>query len=215
MFDAKTLVELLAFRGREMEQAGEGISYRMEAVLGLGREEVETVCAKIREEDLGYVVIANYNCPMQYVICGEDQAVSLAEEQLLHRGAKRCVPLNVSGPFHTKFMKLAGEALKEYFGKISFQAARIPVIHNVTGNYKNEKESIQELLIEQVQGSVRFEDSIQRLLDQEFDTFVEIGPGKVLSGFVKKMNRMVSIYKIENAEDLENVVLKIKETDEI
>lgn len=212
VFNAEDLVELLAFRGEAMEKASEGISCKMSAILGLERKEVEDTCKEIMDGESGYVVIANYNCPKQYVICGEKKAVEYAEKVAKEKGAKRCIALNVSGPFHTKFMKEAGEDLREKFKKMVFMKPNIPIVYNVTGDFIQTNESIQELLIRQVKSSVYFEDSINKLLSEGVDTIIEIGPGKILSGFVKKINRDITMYNIETVEDLKVVIEKMEET---
>ena len=211
VFTAQELVELLAFRGEEMQKAAEGIKCKMTAVLGIERHMVEEACIETNEKEIGYVVIANYNCPGQYVICGEELAVEYAEELLKKGGAKRCISLNVSGPFHTKFMKPAGESLRKKFEGINFGSPKIPIVYNATGNFQKENQTIKELLINQVQSSVYFEDCIRKLLMEGVDTMIEIGPGKALSGFVKKINREVTILKIETAEDLHGLIEKMEE----
>lgn len=211
VFDAKTLVNLLAYRGIEMEQAGKGIAFKMEAVIGLPHAVIEAICMEIEEKESGYVRIANYNYPLQYVICGDKNAVESAQEKLQKAGAKRCIPLNVSGPFHSKYMKPAGEALKRKFSEIEFQELTIPIVCNVTGEIVKDKNKLKELLEKQVSSSVHFEESIQTLLNQGVDTFIEIGPGRVLSGFVKKIDRSVSIYQIETVEEFVDVMDKLEE----
>jgi [acyl-carrier-protein] S-malonyltransferase len=206
VFNAKELVDLLAFRGEVMGKAAKGISCKMTAVLGLEREKVQDVCKEAAQKGIGYVVIANYNCPGQYVLCGEEKAVEYAEGLAKNKGAKRCIPLNVSGPFHTKYMEPAGDALSERFKGLLFQKPSIPIVYNATGDFIKKDETIKGLLTKQVQSSVYFEDSIRKLLEEGVDTIIEIGPGKVLSGFVKKVSRKVAIFKIETAEELNTVI---------
>ena len=135
---------------------------------------------------LGCVVIANYNCPGQLVIGGEKAAVEKAAALAKEKGAKRCLPLKVSGPFHTPLMAPAGAALEEYFRSVTFAQPQIPVIFNCLGDARGDGDTIPALLERQVQSSVYMEDSIRRLASMGVDAMVEIGPGKALSGFVKK-----------------------------
>lgn len=211
VLDEKTLIDLVAFRGNEMEKAAKGIACKMTAVLGAKREVVEEECKLVCEKEIGYVTIANYNCPGQYVICGEEIAVNAVENEVLEKGAKRCIPLKVSGPFHTKYMKAAGDALREKMKQVNFFDMEIPVVFNATGRRKEDDESMVDLLEKQVQESVYFEDCIRTLIEAGVDTLIEIGPGKVLSGFVKKVSRDVTVMNIENYEDFENISKKLEE----
>ena len=153
VFDAKTAVELVAFRGRAMEQAAAGRETAMMAVLNLDRESLQCACDEAA--DAGCVVIANYNCPRQLVIGGEKAAVEKAAALAKEKGARRCLPLKVSGPFHTPLMAPAGDALREHFKTVKFAEPEIPVIFNCLGDIKNEEQSIPELLEQQVQSSIR------------------------------------------------------------
>lgn len=206
VFDAKTVVSLASFRGSQMEMAAQGVDHKMSAVLGADREVVQNVCKEASKLELGCVDIVNYNCPGQFVICGERLAVEKAEEFAMKEAAKRCICLNVSGPFHTKFMKPAGDALHRKFQNVPFQKLAFPIVFNATADFLRKEETIQELLVKQVQSSVYFEDSIRKFINEGIDTFVEIGPGKVLSGFVKKIDRDVTLYQIETAEELREFI---------
>ena len=183
VFDAATAVKLVAFRGKAMAEAA-GRASAMMAVLNLDRAPLQETCKEA--SDLGCVVIANYNCPGQLVIGGEKAAVEKAAALAKEKGARRCLPPKVSGPFHKPLMAPAGEALKQHFESIEFAAPQIPVIFNCLGDVKPEGVSIPELLVKQVQSSVYMEDSIRRMAAMGVDAIVEIGPGKALSGFVKK-----------------------------
>lgn len=209
VFDAKTAVELAAFRGQAMEKAAEGVESAMMAVLGLDREPLQDACEKAAA--LGTVVIANYNCPGQLVIGGEKAAVEEAARLAKAAGARRCLPLKVSGPFHTPLMAPAGAALEEYFENIPFGEPKIPVVYNCLGDLKPEGESIQRLLVRQVQSSVYMEDSIRRMAELGVDTFVEIGPGKALTGFVRKTLPGAQVFAVETVEDMENLEKEIKQ----
>lgn len=203
VFDANTAIGLTAFRGRAMEQAAEGHPSAMSAVLGIDRQTLQSACEDAA--DMGCVVIANYNCPGQLVIGGDRDAVAKAEKLALERGARRCLPLRVSGPFHTPLMAPAGAALKTYFQDIPFCTPKIPVIFNCLGDVMGPQDSIPELLVRQVQSSVYLEDSIRKMTEMGIDAIVEIGPGKVLSGFVKKTVPGFPVCSIETVQDVEQL----------
>lgn len=201
VFDAKTAVRLVAFRGKAMEEAAKGHDSAMMAVLGLDREPLQRACEAAA--DLGTVVIANYNCPGQLVIGGCRAAVERAAALAKERGARRCLPLKVSGPFHTPLMAPAGAALEAYFRTVPFEEPRIPVVFNCLGDVRPEGTSIQSLLVRQVQSSVYMEDSIRKMAAMGLDALVEIGPGKVLAGFVKKTVPGFPVCSVETAADVE------------
>ncbi|WP_295580616.1 ACP S-malonyltransferase [uncultured Oscillibacter sp.] len=209
VFDAATAIRLVAFRGRAMEDAAAGRESAMMAVLGLDREPLQAACEEAAP--LGCVVIANYNCPGQLVIGGEKAAVEQAAALAKERGAKRCLPLKVSGPFHTPLMAPAGDALQAYFQGVDFAAPAIPVVFNCLGDVKGDETAIPELLVRQVQSSVYMEDSIRRLAAMGLDALVEIGPGKALSGFVKKTAPEMPVHAVETAADVEALVQLVKE----
>ena len=204
----KSVVELVAFRGKAMEEAAGDGEYGMQACLNIGREALQSACDEA--SDAGLVVICNYNCPGQLVISGEKAAVEKAAALALEKGARRCIPLKVSGPFHTPFMKPAGDALRERFRTVEFGELQFPVIFNAIGRAKTAEETIPELLEKQVQSSVWFEDSIRYMESQGIDTVVEIGPGKALSGFIKKTTKNIKTYVVEDAASLEAVVSELK-----
>lgn len=201
VFERETAVELAAFRGEAMQKAAQGTDSAMVAVLGLDRAPLLEACEEA--STLGTVVIANYNCPGQLVLGGQKDAVEKAAALAKEKGAKRCMPLKVSGPFHTPYMAPAGEALKGYFETVDFHEMQIPVIFNCLGDVKGEDVTIQELLVRQVQSSVYMEDSIRRMIEMGVDAIVEIGPGKALSGFLKRIDPLVKVYNVETAEDVE------------
>ena len=200
VFTAKQAIELVAFRGAAMEKAAEGVESAMTAVLMLGREALERCCEEA--SDLGVVRICNYNCPGQLVIGGEKAAVDKAGELAKAAGARRLMPLRVSGPFHTPLMKPAGDALRERFASESFGGMKTPVLFNCLGREKGE-EAIAELLERQVQSPVYMEDTIRRLMELGVDTVVEIGPGRALSGFVQKTaGNAMTCYAVEDCQSL-------------
>lgn len=174
----------------------------MTAVLGLDTDVIEKVC----EETPGMVSVANYNCPGQTVITGEEAAVNKVAEKLKEAGAKRCVPLKVSGPFHSPMLSGAGEKLGEALAEIEIHDIAVPYLANVTADYVTRKEDVKDLLVKQVSSSVRWQQSVERMLSDGVTTFIEIGPGKTLSGFMRKINRDVTVLNIEKIEDLEKVV---------
>lgn len=194
-------VKVVRERGILMQNAVPVGLGAMAAVLGAKKELIEDVC----ENTKGIVRIANYNCPGQIVISGEVEAVEKASEALKEQGAKRVIPLNVSGPFHSPMLKEAGEQLVKVLDTIEIKKPVVPYVANVNAKMITEAEPIKELLGQQVSSSVRFEQSIEALLEDGVDTFIEMGPGKTLSGFVKKVNRKVNVINIEKVEDLEKL----------
>ena len=209
VFDAATAVELAAFRGKAMAKAAEGIDCGMTAVLALDRDKLQACCDEASA--LGVVQICNYNCPGQLVIGGEKAAVDRASELAKAAGAKRCLPLKVSGPFHTSLMHPAGDALREKFQTVTFGEMQIPVLFNCLGREKEEGDTIPALLERQVQSSVYMEDTIRRLGELGVDTVVEIGPGRALSGFVKKtLGTSVRCLPVETEQELTAAVAELK-----
>lgn len=174
----------------------------MAAVLGLDAQTIEKVCAQTE----GIVSVANYNCPGQIVITGEQAAVEQAGQALKEAGAKRIMPLKVSGPFHSEMLVPAGEKLAKEFENVTMRGIAVPYVTNVTADFVRDEEQIKRLLVKQVSSSVRWQQSIERLIEAGADEFVEIGPGHTLSGFMKKINRDVAVFHIEKPEDLEAYV---------
>ncbi len=172
----------------------------MAAVLAMDAERIEQVI-----EDISDVQIANYNCPGQIVISGKKEAVELAAEKLKEAGAKRVIPLNVSGPFHSKMLTGAGEKLGKVLEGVKVSKPEIPYVANVTAEYVTDEGLVKPLLTRQVYSSVRWQQSVETMLKDGVDTFVEIGPGKTLSGFMKKISRDVKVLNIEKMDDLEKL----------
>lgn len=208
VFDAETAIELVSRRAQEMHKAAEGIDCKMSAIMGFDREPLAECCEAASGE--GVVQIANYNCPGQIVIAGEaagvDKAVALAAE----KGARRCVPLPVSGPFHTVFMEPAGKVLESVFAGTTFGEMKFPVIFNAIGREKTAEETISSLLVRQVSNSVYFEDTIKTMAASGIDTVVEVGPGKALSGFVRKTCKEIKCHNVESFEGLQAVIEALK-----
>ena len=208
VFDAQTAISLVAFRGQAMAQAVQGRACGMAAVLGLDRETLKKACEEASE--LGVVECTNFNCPGQIVISGDEAAVDKAGELAKAAGAKRVLPLKVSGPFHTSLMAPAGDALRERFQTVDFHEMEIPVLFNCLGDLKGENDTIPNLLERQVQSSVYLEDTIRRLTELGVDTVVEIGPGRALSGFVRKTAKEIKCYPVETAQELEAAIAALK-----
>lgn len=196
-------------RGIFMQEAVPAGVGAMAAVLGMTGEEIESVI-----EETPDVFVANYNCPGQIVITGKTEAVQEASEKLKEHGAKRIVPLNVSGPFHSPLLEEAGEKLGEVLEKISFRELKVPYITNVTAQYVHEKDAIRELLMKQVSSAVRWQQSVERMIDDGVDTFVEIGPGKTLAGFIRKIHKHAKVLHVSTWEDVEKTVEELKECGE-
>ena len=173
----------------------------MSAVLGTDAQVIEKIC----EETDGIVSVANYNCPGQIVITGEEKAVAEASEALKAAGARRVIHLNVSGPFHCELLREAGEKLGEDLAEVEIQPFTIPYVTNVTAQYVTEPEQVKELLVKQVSSSVRWQQCVEQMIRDGVDTFIEIGPGRTLTGFLKKIDRNVKAFHIEKTEDLDAV----------
>lgn len=194
-------IKLVRTRGILMQNTvpqGEGA---MAAVLGMEAAAIEAV---IKEID--GVTVANYNCPGQIVITGKTKAVELAAPALKEAGAKRVLMLNVSGPFHSPMLKEAGEKLGKEMETMEFTELKIPYVTNVTADYVTDISQTKELLTKQVSASVRWQESMEKMIADGVDTFVEIGPGKTLNGFLKKIDKNVKVYNISAWEDVEKVV---------
>lgn len=173
----------------------------MVAVLGLNTDVIEKIC----EETPGMVTIANYNCPGQIVITGEEGAAQAAAEKLTAAGAKRCVPLKVSGPFHSPLLEGAGEKLAKELEQVEIHDIQIPYIANVTADYVKSKDKVKGLLEKQVSSPVKWQQTIERMIADGVDTFVEIGPGRTLTGFMRKIDKSRKVINIEKVEDLKKL----------
>ena len=188
-------------RGILMQNAVPGGQGAMAAVLGLDAGKIEEVLA-----DRSGVMIANYNCPGQIVITGWKEDVEQAADALKEAGAKRVLPLNVSGPFHSSLLEQAGEELGKELEQVDFSDLQIPYVTNVTAEYVTDITKTKELLARQVASSVRWQQSMELLIADGVDTFVEIGPGRTLAGFLRKINREVKVYNVGTWEDVDKVV---------
>lgn len=195
------LFRLIRIRGVLMQEAYP-VGGAMTAVLGLEADAVEKIC----RETAGIVSIANDNCPGQIVITGEETAVKQAAERLQQAGARKCVPLNVSGPFHSKLLSGAGEKLAAELEKVSVKDPAIPYLCNVEAVYVTDASRVKGLLAQQVSATVRWRESVERMIADGVDTFLEIGPGRTLTGFLRRIDRNVTAKNVETVEDLNKLL---------
>lgn len=208
VLDDQMAINLVRFRGQAMERAAIGIESKMIAIIGLDRELLNE--AVDEASNLGVVSIANYNCPGQLVIGGEANAVTKASELALEKGARRAIPLNTSGPFHTSLLVPASLELKEKFASVEFKEMKIPVVFNSSAKELEADESVAKMLEKQVMSSVYFEDSVRYMIANGVDTIIEIGPGKVLSGFIRKIDKTMKTYQVEDQTSLEKTLAGLK-----
>ncbi len=199
-------VKTVRQRGILMQEAVPVGLGAMCAVIGLDGMLIKDVC-----DGIDGVSVANYNCPGQIVISGKKEAVEQAAEKLKEAGAKRCMMLNVSGPFHSPMLKDAGEQLYQVLQDVTLnENFEIPYVTNVTAEYVTDTANIKELLRDQVSSSVQWQQSMEKMLENGVDTFVEIGPGKTLAGFMKRINKDVRMINIATVEDLEAAIEILK-----
>jgi len=207
-FSFKDAVRVVRKRGKYMQEAVPPGVGTMAAIIGLDDKTVEECCSEASSE--GIVEPANYNCPGQIVISGEIKAVELAMKLCKEKGAKRTVVLNVSAPFHCSMLKSAGEKLALELEKTEFKDMSIPVVSNLDARYVTDKSLVKDILIKQVFSPVRWEESVREMINNGVDTFIEIGPGKVLSGFVKKISKDVAVFNVENIDSLNETLKGVK-----
>ena len=203
-------VQIVHKRGLYMDEAvpaGEGA---MAAILGMESTELEQVCEEVSASGV-VAQLANLNCPGQIVISGTKEGVEKAGALAKERGAKRAIPLTVSGPFHSSLMKPAAEKLASAIEEVEMKAPAIPVVSNVTSQLLEDVADIKKEILDQVSSPVQWERNVRTLLDLGVDVFIECGPGKVLSGLVKKINRGATIYSVYDEETLTQVVEASKE----
>ncbi len=204
VFSLSQVVPLVQKRGRFMQNAVPKGKGSMCAILGLPEDKVREACDRAKER--GLVEPANFNCPGQIVIGGETKAVEEASIYAKELGAFRCISLNVSAPFHTKMLAPAADDLKAELDNMPLGDMRLPVISNVTADYINGVDEVKALLYKQVMSSVLWEQTIRRMVEDGIRNFIEIGPGKTLSGFVKKIDRGLNSYHVEDLTSLEKTV---------
>ena len=201
VMDLDSLFHIIRQRGIYMQEAyPEGGA--MTAVLGLDAAVIEEVLKQID----GLVSIANYNCPGQIVITGEAKAVEAAGAALQTAGAKRCIPLKVSGPFHSALLADAGKKLGAELEKVEIHKPQIPYVCNVDASYVTDAGPVRELLEKQVSHSVCWQQSVEKMITDGVDTFIEIGPGKTLTGFMRKINKDVKVMNIDKLADMDKVL---------
>ena len=199
--DLLDAIRLVRVRGQLMQHTvptGEGA---MAAVLGMDADQIDAVV-----EPIANVTVANYNCPGQIVITGGTAGIEQASKALKEVGAKRVVPLNVSGPFHSPMLRSAGEKLGKELLTVQLGELKIPYVTNVTAEYVTDSSGIRELLTRQVYSPVLWEQSIRKMIAQCVDTFVEIGPGRTLTGFLRKIDRNVTVYQVNTWEDSKQIM---------
>lgn len=195
------IVRLASIRGEIMSVVAERVGGTMAAVLGLPSDKIESICNSVD----GIVEAVNFNEPTQTVIAGTKEAIELVSEKLKEAGAKRVIGLPVSGPFHSSLMMPAGEELREFFKEFSFKNAKVDIVCNTDVIARRHAEEIKEELYQQTFGPVRWVETINKLKDEGVTTFYEIGPGKVLAGLVKKIDKTLTVINIEKIEDIENL----------
>ena len=208
VWNLEETMRIISFRGKVMAEASVGIDSAMAAIIGLEPEAVEQCCKQAAS--IGIVSICNLNCPRQIVIGGEKEAVNSAMSFAKASGAKRCLSLPVSGPFHTSFMRPAAKALESMFKKVRFNEPSASVLYNVLGGSNIQSEPIANLLVRQVMSPVKMQMCIEALFGAGIDTFIEIGPGTALSGFVKRTAKQLGVeperyrlFSINTASDIE------------
>lgn len=196
-FSIADAIKTVRARGIYMEEAVPNGVGAMAAVLGMDAEAIDAVVSPMKD-----VYVANYNCPGQIVITGKKEAVEAASAKLLEAGAKRCLPLNVSGPFHSPFLQGAGSRLADFMKDVELGELSIPYVTNVTAEYVTDVAQIKPYLERQVSSSVRWQQSVENMIADGVDTFVEIGPGKTLAGFIKKINKDVNVINVSQVSDI-------------
>ena len=200
VMELEDLFRLIRRRGIYMQEAYP-VGGAMTAVMGLSADTIREICC----ETPGTVSIANDNCPGQIVISGEEKAVQAAAQKLQEAGGKRCIPLKVSGPFHSPLLAGAGEKLAAELEGVAVQDPVIPYLCNVEALPVTDCTRVKELLARQVSGTVRWRETMERMLAEGVDTFVEIGPGKTLAGFLRRIDRDARVFNVEKTEDLEKL----------
>lgn len=200
-------VKIIKKRGELMQEFCPEGDWSMVAILGLDEEKVNEICKNIRS---GFIAPANYNCPGQIVISGEKKAIEEAIEKAKETGAKKAVELKTSGPFHTEMLKEAAEKLREELENIDIHQFKTTVIKNIDGKEYSNEDNIKDILSKHITNPVRFEQGIKTMLDKGVDTFIEVGPSKSLSGFVKRSSRDVKILNINDITSFENTIKVLK-----
>ncbi len=201
VMSAEDAFRVVVKRGAYMQEAVPS-GGAMAAIMGLDNETIERIC----EETEGIVSVANYNSPGQTVITGEEDAVAEASAKLKEAGAKKVTPLNVSGPFHSSMLEDAGVKLGKALEDVAFGEIKTPYITNVTADYVADKSQVKDLLQRQISSSVRWQQSVERMIADGVELFIEIGPKKSLCGFLKKIDKSIPAYRVDKVEHLEELV---------
>ncbi|WDV45509.1 ACP S-malonyltransferase [Clostridiaceae bacterium M8S5] len=202
-------VSLVRKRGKYMQEAVPQGKGTMAAIIGLDKDDVNKICEDVKE--IGIAEISNLNCPGQIVIGGETESILKAMELSKEAGAKKVIQLKVSAPFHTSMLKPASDKLNEELENVEIKELKLPVVSNVTADYVIDKNNVKELLTKQVMKSVLWEDSIKKMIKDGVDTFIEIGPGNVLKGFNRKIDKKVTSLNIEDIKSLNKTIEKLEE----
>ncbi len=205
VFSFQDGLELVRQRGLIMNRAIPDDQGAMTAILGLNDQKIISICQQVD----GICEIANYNSPGQLVISGEKQAIFEAGQLAEQSGAKKVVKLDVSGPFHSSLMKVAEEQFANVINKIELSSPKYPIVANVSADFVEEPAKIKELLIKQLSGSVRWVESINLMISSGIDTFIEVGPGRVLKGLMRRIDRSVNAYNVENLKSLDKLLKKL------
>lgn len=200
-------VKIVQKRGKLMQELCPSGDWSMAAIIGLEESQVNEICSNINS---GFISPANYNCPGQIVVSGEKIAVTEAMEKAKELGAKRALELKTSGPFHTKILEDASKELRKELNNIEVNSFKTKVIKNINGKEYADTDDVKDILANHIISPVRFTNGIQTMLDMGIDTFIEIGPGKALSGFVKRANKDVNILNINSVDTLEDTIKFLK-----
>lgn len=207
VLDFSDAVKLVRKRGQYMTEAVPSGDGAMSAIMGLDRQVVEQACLEVG--DKGLVSPANYNMPGQIAIAGSKAAVEAASERLQHLGAKRIVPLQVSGPFHTALLEPAARQLAAELKQYPIHSPKLPIVSNTTGKLFKDEEEIRTLMVKQVMSPVYWEDSVRTMIGLGVDCFIEVGPGRTLSSFIKKIDKTVQTLNVENEKSLEKTLSRL------
>lgn len=207
VLDFADAIKIVRQRGLLMAQAQPEGKGAMAAVLGLDDNIVKEICKNVTA---GYVDVANFNCPGQVVISGESKAVKEASEIAKEKGAKKVIILGVSVPSHCLLMREASEKFKEFISQFKFNDAKIPVVTNVDAKEKSSASAIVDVLIKQLYSPVYWQDCVKYMISKGVNTFIEIGPGKILSGLIRRIDQTVKVYNVENISDLEKILNNVE-----
>lgn len=200
-------IKLIKKRGYFMQNFIPQEKFAMSAIIGLKSDKIEEICKEFMGKGK-FVVPANYNCKMQTVISGEENVILEIAEKLKESGAKRVIPLNTSGPFHTVKLEEAKEKYSKELEQIKFNIGSIKVIKNIDGKFYSEQDNLKEILAKHIVSPVRFDKTIETMEKENIEEYVEIGPGKTLTGFVKKDNKEAKTYNINTLESLEKYIME-------